>query len=131
MPLVRIDIADTASEETVRAVSDVIYDAMVQFANVPANDKFQIVTRHPAQELIYPADGYLGITYSPGIVFIQVTWNAGRTIDVKKAFYKAMAEGIAGKTGVRIQDVWISLIEVARENWSFGNGEMQYAPKTS
>lgn len=129
MPLARINIAKSASAETVRLVGSVVYDAMVRVANVPANDKFQIITRHSDDELVYPADGYLGITYSPGIVFIQVTWNAGRTTEVKKAFYKAVAEGIAQKAGLRKQDVWISLIDVSREDWSFGNGEMQYAPK--
>ncbi len=129
MPLVRINLSKSASAETVRTVSDVVYDAMINVANVPANDKFQIINRHADDELVYPADGYLGITYTPSIVFIQVTWNAGRTIEVKKAFYKAVAEGISTKAGIRIQDVFISLIDVAREDWSFGNGEMQYAPK--
>lgn len=129
MPLVRINLSKSASAETVRTVSDVVYDAMINVANVPANDKFQIINRHADDELVYPADGYLGVTYTPGIVFIQVTWNAGRTIEVKKAFYKAVAEGISTKAGIRIQDVFISLIDVAREDWSFGNGEMQYAPK--
>ncbi len=129
MPLVRINLSKSASAETIRTVSEVIYDAMINVASVPANDKFQIITRHADDELVYPAEGYLGVTYTPGIVFIQVTWNAGRTIEVKKAFYKAVAEGISKKTEVRIQDVFISLIDVAREDWSFGNGEMQYAPK--
>lgn len=129
MPLVRINLSQSASAETIRTVSGVVYDAMIKVANVPANDKFQIITRHADDELVYPAEGYLGVTYTPGIVFIQVTWNAGRTIEVKKAFYKAIAEGISQKTEIRIQDVFISLIDVAREDWSFGNGEMQYAPK--
>ena len=129
MPLVRINLSKSASAETIRSVSEVVYDAMINVASVPANDKFQIITRHADDELVYPAEGYLGVTYTPGIVFIQVTWNAGRTIEVKKAFYKAVAEGISKKTEVRIQDVFISLIDVAREDWSFGNGEMQYVPK--
>lgn len=129
MPLVRINISQTASKEAVRAVSDVVYDAMISVANVPQHDKFQIITRHAPDELVYPEEGYLGISYSPQIVFIQVTWNAGRTTDTKKAFYKAIAEGIHAKAGIRKEDVWISLVDVAREDWSFGNGEMQYAPK--
>ena len=131
MPLVRIEIANSASPQVVRAVSDVVYDAMTSVANVPANDRFQVITRHGRDELVYPSDGYLGVTYSPGIVFIQVTWNTGRSVEVKKAFYRAVASGIADKAGIRIQDVWINLIDVAREDWSFGNGDMQYAPKAS
>ena len=129
MPLVRIDVAESMTAETVRAVSDVVYDAMTKIANVPANDKFQIVTRHHASELIYPEDGYLGVTYTSGIVFIQITWVAGRTTDIKKAFYAAIADGIHARTWVRREDVFISLVDASREDWSFGNGEMQYAPK--
>jgi 4-oxalocrotonate tautomerase len=129
MPLVRINLSRDASPEVVRAVSDSVYDAMINIANVPANDKFQVITRHASDELVYPEEGYLGISYSPGIIFIQVTWNAGRTVDVKKAFYRAVADSIHTRAGVRKEDVWINLVDVAREDWSFGNGEMQYAPK--
>jgi phenylpyruvate tautomerase PptA (4-oxalocrotonate tautomerase family) len=128
MPLVRVDVAADTSAQVVAAIGDVIYEAMVNTANVPEHDKFQIFNRHGNDELVYPAAGYLGVTYTSNIVFIQVTWNAGRTIEVKKAFYKAVAEGIHAKTGLRKEDVWISLIDVKREDWSFGNGEMQYAP---
>jgi len=129
MPLVRINIAQSASSEVVRAVSDAVYEAMHEVANVPANDKFQIITRHAPDELVYPAEGYLGIDYTPGIVFIQVTWSAGRTTETKKAFYRAVADGIHAKAGLRREDVWINLVDVQREDWSFGNGEMQYAQK--
>jgi 4-oxalocrotonate tautomerase len=129
MPLVRINIAQTASSDVVRAVSDAVYEAMHEVANVPEHDKFQIVTRHAPDELVYPAEGYLGINYTPGIEFIQVKWSAGRTTETKKAFYRAVADGIHAKAGLRREDVWINLVDVQREDWSFGNGEMQYAQK--
>lgn len=129
MPLVRIDLAADTSADTAAAIGDVVYDAMISTANVPEHDKFQIINRHASDELVYPAAGYLDITYTPRIVFIQVTWSVGRTVEVKKAFYKAIAEGIHAKTGLRKEDIWISLVEVNREDWSFGNGEMQYASK--
>lgn len=129
MPLVRIDVAESTSSETVKAISETVYTAMVDVAKVPANDKFQIVSRHPAAELIYPEDGYLGVTYTKDIVFIQITWLTGRTVAVKKAFYAAIANGIHERTGLRREDIFVSLIDVAREDWSFGNGEMQYAPQ--
>ena len=46
MPLVRIDIAKSAPPQVVRAISDIVYDAMTSVANVPANDRFQVITRH-------------------------------------------------------------------------------------
>ena len=129
MPLVRIDLNKSAPADRARIVGDVVYNAMIDVANVPANDKFQIITRHDAGEMVYPSEGYLGINYTDDLVTIQVVWNEGRSIDVKKAFYKRIADGVAEKTGIRREDIWISLIEVVKENWSFGNGAMQYASK--
>jgi|SRR4051812_44646752 4-oxalocrotonate tautomerase len=128
MPLVRIDISDNAAPALAQTVSDVVYEAMIEIAKVPQHDKFQIITRHSAAQLVYPSEGYLGIDYTPGIIFIQVFWVAGRTTDVKKAFYRKIADELHTRAGVRKQDVFINLIDSAREDWSFGNGEMQYAP---
>ena len=54
--------------------------------------------------------------------------NAGRSIELKKAFYRRIADDVSKELQMRQQDVFISLVEVAKENWSFGNGEMQYGP---
>ena len=129
MPLARIDISKNASDELIRIVSKAVYRAMVEVANVPAHDKFQVINRHAADEMIYPQEGYLGLNYTPGLIIIQVTWVSGRSTDVKKKFYRQIADEIHEKGGVRKQDVWINLVDTSREDWSFGNGEMQYAPK--
>jgi len=128
MPLARISISQKTPAATVRAISDTVYEAMINVANAPVNDKYQIITRHAKDELAYPEEGFLGLTYTDNIVFIQITWNAGRTIEVKKAFYRAVADGIHERTGLRKEDIFINLVEVQRENWSFGNGDMQFAP---
>lgn len=128
MPLVRIDIGNTATPELAQVIGEVVYAAMIEIAKVPQHDKFQIITRHAAGQLIYPSEGYLGIDYTAGIIFIQVFWVAGRSTEVKKAFYRKIADDLHARAGVRKQDVFINLIDSAREDWSFGNGEMQYAP---
>lgn len=127
MPLVRIDIGPGHPAGRGRAVGEIVYRAMLSEINVPADDKFQIISSHQADELVVPAS-YLGIEYSPGVVFIQVTLNAGRTTELKKAFYRRIADDLQAELGIRQQDVFISLVEVNKENWSFGNGEMQYGP---
>jgi len=129
MPLARIDISKDAPPERIKIVSEAVYRAMTELANVPPNDKFQVVTRHAADEIVYPEEGYLGLKYTRDLILIQVTWVAGRSTDVKKKFYKQVAEEIHARAGVRKEDVWINLVDTAREDWSFGNGEMQYAPK--
>jgi 4-oxalocrotonate tautomerase len=129
LPLVRIDISKTASHQRIRDVGSAVYNAMIAVANVPQHDRFQVVTRHEPDEIVYPEQGYLGIDYTPDLIIIQVTWVGGRSTEIKKRFYQHIADEIHAKQGVRRQDIWISLVDTGREDWSFGNGEMQYAPK--
>jgi 4-oxalocrotonate tautomerase len=128
MPLARIDISEDAPPERIKVVSEAIYRAMVEIANAPLHDKFQVVNRHAADEIIYPQEGYLGMTYTSDLILIQITWVAGRSTEVKKKFYRQIADEIHERAHVRKEDVWIQLVDSAREDWSFGNGEMQYAP---
>ena len=106
-------------------IGRVVYEAMVA-VGVPANARFQVVSEHDADNfLFYP--GYLGIDRSDDLVIIQITWNEGRTVDQKKALYKAIADGLGKAPGIRPEDVFINLVEVRKENWSIGKGEAQYA----
>ncbi|GJE73479.1 tautomerase family protein [Methylorubrum suomiense] len=126
MPLVRIDLPQGKSPEYRHSVGDVVYEAMRTTLNVPENDRFQVITEHaPGGLVIDPT--YLGIARSGDALMIQVTLNAGRSVELKKAFYKAVADGLHERVGLRREDVLIQLVEVPKENWSFGNGEAQYA----
>lgn len=126
MPFVRIDLAAGKSAEHRRAIGDVIYEAMRSTINVPENDRFQVITEHPPENFIVDPQ-YLGIERSADCVVIQITLNEGRSIAMKKAFYHAVANGLHERLAMRREDVFISLVEVHKENWSFGNGEGQYA----
>jgi phenylpyruvate tautomerase PptA (4-oxalocrotonate tautomerase family) len=127
MPLVRIDFMhkDRPSDFGRRA-GEVIYEEMVVTLNVPRDDKFFVAMPHSPDELVYDPR-YLGIARGDGILYIQITLNEGRTVEQKKTFYKSLAQRLNRDLGVRLQDVFINLVEVKKENWSFGNGEAQYA----
>ncbi|SAL55136.1 tautomerase family protein [Caballeronia humi] len=126
MPLVRIDLAEGQSAEYRTAIADEVYNAMTTTLNVPANDRFMLVTEHKPSDFIADPT-YLGIERSPQCVILQITLNAGRDLAMKRAFYKALVDGLHERIGLRREDVFISLVEVQKENWSFGNGEAQYA----
>jgi phenylpyruvate tautomerase PptA (4-oxalocrotonate tautomerase family) len=126
MPLARIDLAQGKPADYRRTLAEVVYDAMVATLNAPKDDRFQVITEHPADDFI--ADpGYLGIRRTKDCIFIQLTLNEGRTLDQKRAFYKAVADGLHERLDLRREDVFINLVEVKKENWSFGNGVAQYA----
>ena len=93
---------------------------------VPKDDQFQVIGEHDAENFVFDPN-YLDIRRTEDLVIIQITWNEGRTIEQKKALYKAIADGLADKLSLRREDVFVSLVEVKRENWSFGNGLAQYA----
>ncbi len=126
MPLARIDLVQGMSAEHRRAVGDIVYEAMVEVLKAPTNDRFQVVTEHPVDAIIAD-ENYLGVRRTQECIFIQLTLNAGRTVEQKKAFYKAVADALHVRLGLRREDVFINLVEVQKENWSFGNGIAQYA----
>ena len=126
MPLVRIDLIRGKPAAFSKRIGEIVYTAMREIINVPENDKFQVITQHDAEELNV-ADSYLGNSYSADIILIQITLNAGRTVEMKKAFFKRIADDLHDQLKVRREDVVINLVEVAKENWSFGGGVAQYA----
>lgn len=126
MPLVRIDFPTGKPAAYRQAVADVIYTAMTDILNVPENDRFQVISEHDATNLIIDPT-YLGIQRTADAILIQITLNEGRSVELKKAFYKSIADGLNQRIGLRREDVFINLVEVKKENWSFGNGEAQYA----
>ncbi len=126
MPFVRIDVTEGKSPEFRKTIGEIVYRAMTEVINVPQGDKFQVITEHPVEELNV-AESYLGIRYTGDIILIQITLNQGRTVELKKAFYKRIAEELHRQLKIRPEDVVINLVEVPKENWSFGNGVAQYA----
>lgn len=126
MPLARIDLIKGKPEGVRQAIGDVVYDSL-RSIGVPEDDRFQVIHEHDPANFIF-AQSYLGVEHTTNLVIIQITFNEGRTTAQKQALYKAIAEGIHAKTGIGINDVFINLVEVKRENWSFGNGVAQYVP---
>jgi phenylpyruvate tautomerase PptA (4-oxalocrotonate tautomerase family) len=126
MPLVRVDIKKHQDPTFAKRVGQMIYAAMHSSIGVPENDNFQILAEHDEQHFIFDP-GYLGISRTDSLVVIQITLSEGRTIEQKKLLYKTIAESLHKELAVRLEDVFINLVEVKKENWSFGNGIAQYS----
>jgi phenylpyruvate tautomerase PptA (4-oxalocrotonate tautomerase family) len=126
MPLVRISAPQHLDDAQLAHLSGAVHDALVATFNVPADDRFQVITRHPPGELVV-TPSYLGVAHTRNAVFVQITCNVGRTVEMKKALYARIVEDVARGGAIGPGDVLISLLEVAKENWSFGNGLAQYA----
>jgi phenylpyruvate tautomerase PptA (4-oxalocrotonate tautomerase family) len=126
MPLDRVDIKQHDDPNLANRVAQLIYAAMHSAIGVPENDNFQILAEHDEQHFIFDP-GYLGIKRTNALVVIQITLSEGRTVEQKKLLYKTIAESLNAELAIRLEDVFINLVEVKKENWSFGNGIAQYA----
>jgi 4-oxalocrotonate tautomerase len=126
MPLVRIDLHEGRSEQALAAIGDAVHQAMVETIGVPADDRFQVLSEHRRGRLVYDPQ-YLGVGRDDGIVIVQITLARGRPVAKKEALYRRIAERLAELAGVEPRNVFVGLLEVGREDWSFGEGVAQYA----
>ena len=125
MPLVRIDVIEGRADAELAGIGDAVHHALVTCFGVPVRDRFQVVTEHRRGRLVYDAT-YLDVDRTDAIVVVQVFFSTGRSAEQKQAFYALVASGIAERTGTRPEDVFITLVENTRGDWSFGNGVAQY-----
>jgi phenylpyruvate tautomerase PptA (4-oxalocrotonate tautomerase family) len=125
MPLVRIDLRRGKSPEYRKAICDGVYRALRETFNVPDEDRFMVVTEHDGDDLSFSRT-YMNIARGDGFVMIQLTVSNTRTVEQKKALYARIVALLAENPGIRPEDVFISLVQVTPEDWSFGNGIAQY-----
>lgn len=126
MPLVRITLRKGRSPEFLRDMANAVHEALVAQASVPADDRFQIIDEVAPENLIaHPS--YAGVERSEGLVVIEIILNTGRTVEVKRALYADIASRLGRAVDIRPDDVLVTLVEVTKENWSFGKGIATYA----
>jgi len=125
MPLVRISLRKGTTPEYRKAIADGVHQAMIEAIAIPPADRFQIISEHESGDLIYDAN-YLDVKRSDKIVLVQITLSTGRKPGQKRALFRRMAELLTKLPGIRPEDLFVNLVEVSWENWSFGNGEAQY-----
>jgi 4-oxalocrotonate tautomerase len=126
MPLVRVSLRKGKSDDYKKAIGDGVYRAMREAFNIPEEDRFVVVSEHSESEFQF-SKTYLDIARSDDLVIIQITANNTRTVEQKEALFAGIAGILSVNPGLRQEDVFISLIDVPKENWSFGNGIAQYA----
>ncbi len=126
MPLVRIDVLEGRSREDLAAIGDGVHRALVDAIGIPPQDRFQVLNRHAEGALVFDRH-YLGIARTDGVVFVQITLSHGRSLEQKTNLFQSIVKHLAEKPGIRPEDVFVNLVEVVKENWSFGNGIAQYA----
>jgi len=126
MPIVHISMRAGKPPAYRQAIFDSFYRAMREALNVPEDDQFMTITEHEASNFRYGAS-YLGVARSDDLLYIQITVFNTRTAEQKKALFRRAVELLGESPGIRPEDVFINVLEAARENWSLGHGAAQFA----
>lgn len=126
MPLVRISLRQGKPAAYRRAIADGVYTALRETFNVPDEDRFITIGEHDEDSFLFSRT-YMSIERSDDLVIVQITVSNTRSVEQKKALFARIAERLSENPGLRPEDVFINLLEVVKENWSFGNGIAQYA----
>ncbi|WP_338539808.1 tautomerase family protein [Paenibacillus tundrae] len=125
MPLTRIVTLKGRSSEEKAQIGEIVLQTIVDKLHVPANDRFLIIEELDREHFSFDLT-CLDIERTDGFLIVQITLNAGRSADVKKEFYAELAEQLHQQRDIRKEDVFINLIEVTKDNWSYGNGEAPF-----
>ncbi len=126
MPLTRVSLLKGKSPDYRRAILDSLYQAMREVFEIPEDDRFMVIEELEPENFLY-GKTYLGIARDDDLVMIQIVVNNTRGPDKKKALYARIAELLAKSPGIRPENVLVNLVDVPKENWSFGMGIAQYA----
>jgi phenylpyruvate tautomerase PptA (4-oxalocrotonate tautomerase family) len=125
MPLIHISMRAGKPDAYRQAILDGLYRAMREALNVPEGDAFMALSEHDAANFRY--GGAFGVARSDDVVFIQITVFDTRTVEQKKALYRRIAELLGENPGIRPEDVFVNVLDAAKENWSVGHGVAQFA----
>jgi 4-oxalocrotonate tautomerase len=126
MPFTRVSLLRGKPPEYRQAILAGLYQAIREVFDVPEDDRFMLIDEYDESNFAY-GENYLGIARDDDLVIVQITVNNTRGPDKKKALYARIAELLAKNPGIRPENILVNLLEVPKENWSFGNGIAQYA----
>jgi 4-oxalocrotonate tautomerase len=125
MPLVHISLRAGKPEAYRQAIFDSLYRAMREALGVPEGDQFMTISEHDASN--FRCGAAFGIARSDDLVFIQITVFNTRTVEQKKSLFRRIAELLGESPGIRAEDVFVNILDAAKENWSVGHGLAQFA----
>jgi 4-oxalocrotonate tautomerase len=125
MPLIHISLRAGKPDTYRQAIFDSLYRAMRETLDVPEGDEFMTISEHDATNFRYGAA--FGVARSDDLVYIQITVFNSRTAEQKKALFRRIAELLGKSPGIRPEDVFVNVIDAAKENWSVGHGLAQFA----
>jgi phenylpyruvate tautomerase PptA (4-oxalocrotonate tautomerase family) len=122
MPVFQVHVpAERFSPEQKRALAGALPLALNEALGIPTEGQFVAITSHNPGEF-YLDPGYMGMNRSSDAVIITVLFTAERPLADKRELTKAICGNVVAALGICADDVFIALVPVPKENFSFGRG---------
>ncbi|MDN3954449.1 tautomerase family protein [Sporolactobacillus laevolacticus] len=126
MPFVRVSMIEGKNKDYKGKVAETIYQSLRETFDVPERDKFIVIHEHSKDNFIYD-ENYLDLKKTDDLIIIQIFANNTRTTEQKQSLFLSVTENLYQEVGIGKENLLIGIVEVGKENWSFGNGIAQYA----
>lgn len=128
MPLIQIHLVKGKSPKYIHAVMDGVHQALVTAWKIPATDRFQLVSEYKKAHFEFNKTIW-GVKRSDDVIVIYIT-SIFRSAAMKKRLYQELIKVLGKNPKVRKEDVFVTIVTVKKEDWSFGNGLAQLTDKS-
>ncbi|WP_422733093.1 tautomerase family protein [Micromonospora sp. WMMD558] len=130
MPVFHAHIpANRFAPDKKRALADALNQSLVQGLNIPEGDRFIVISEHDESEL-HLDPTFMGMRRGPDAMIITVLFGAHRPLEDRRKVTAAINELVVEALDILPDDIFVALIPVPIENFSFGRGELQLADGT-
>lgn len=123
MPLIHVHLIEGKSAKYIKAVRDGIHTALMRAWNIPHHDRFQLVSEYKKEHFHFD-NTIWGVERSDDLIAIYIT-SISRSAEMKQKLYAELVKVLGENPKVRKEDVFVTIVTVGREDWSFGNGIAQ------
>ena len=108
------------------AIGNALNQSLVQALGIPPGDRFVILSEHGDDELFIDPT-FMGMNRTPNAMIISILVGAHRPSSDKKALMAKIPELLQEAADISPDDVFIAIVPVPNENFSFGRGVAQLA----
>jgi phenylpyruvate tautomerase PptA (4-oxalocrotonate tautomerase family) len=114
------------SKEQKIALGNALNQSLVESLKIPSGDRFIMISEHGDDELFIDPT-FMEMNRTADAMIITVLLGAHRPSADKQALLAAITRLLERDVGISPDDVFIALVPVPNENFSFGRGVAQLA----
>jgi phenylpyruvate tautomerase PptA (4-oxalocrotonate tautomerase family) len=108
------------------AIGNALNQSLVEALNIPKGDRFVMISEHGDDELFIDPT-FMEMNRTANAMIITVLIGEHRPASDKKALLAAITRLLEKAAGISPDDVFVALVPVPNENFSFGRGVAQLA----